>query len=272
MSLYQSPITFIMPAYNCAATVEESVRSIMNGNFNDGDELIIVNDCSTDSTSTVLSKIQCDHPRIKVLDHHHNRGGGAARNTAVRNASNDLIFCLDSDNILIPGSVRVLKECMQQKMADVIAFQEIHYFRDDPNEVTHAWDYGQENVTFSDYISRVKVPGTSGNYLYTKDSWIMAGGYPESSGALDTWGFGLRQVATGSVMSLCPSSHYMHRAGHESYWVRDSRNNNTSIMALGLLIPYLDRLEKRTVDYLFSKRGRYCWFDKIDMHPLLVRS
>ena len=36
-------ISFIMPAYNCADTIEESVDSIFNGNFTDGDELIIVN-------------------------------------------------------------------------------------------------------------------------------------------------------------------------------------------------------------------------------------
>ena len=49
-------ISFIMPAYNCADTIEESVDSIFNGNFTDGDELIIVNDGSTDNTEKVLDK------------------------------------------------------------------------------------------------------------------------------------------------------------------------------------------------------------------------
>ena len=45
-----SKISFIIPAYNCADTLVESIESIFDGNFEDGDEVIIVNDASTDKT------------------------------------------------------------------------------------------------------------------------------------------------------------------------------------------------------------------------------
>ena len=43
-------ISFFIPAYNCAKTVTESVISILETNFQEGDELIVVNDCATDNT------------------------------------------------------------------------------------------------------------------------------------------------------------------------------------------------------------------------------
>ena len=43
-------ISFIIPAYNCAKFLSDAVNSIFNGNFAVGDEVIIVDDASTDNT------------------------------------------------------------------------------------------------------------------------------------------------------------------------------------------------------------------------------
>ena len=43
----KSAVGFVIPAYNAEDTLKESVASILNGNIEDGDEIIIANDCST---------------------------------------------------------------------------------------------------------------------------------------------------------------------------------------------------------------------------------
>lgn len=50
-------ISFIMPVFNCQDTIEESVESIFQGNFTKGDEVIIVDDASTDNTLKVIKKL-----------------------------------------------------------------------------------------------------------------------------------------------------------------------------------------------------------------------
>ena len=97
-------ISFFMPAYNCDVTVEESVESMMDGNFSEGDELVITNDSSTDGTGEVLDELKAKYPELKVVNHLRNKGGAAARNTAIEKTGNPLLFCLDSDNILVPAS------------------------------------------------------------------------------------------------------------------------------------------------------------------------
>jgi glycosyltransferase involved in cell wall biosynthesis len=267
-----SPVSFIMPAYNCGETVEESVNSIVHGNFDQGDEIIIVDDCSTDMTAIVLQAIKEKYPFVTILAHARNKGGAAARNTAVEHANNPLIFCLDSDNILVMGSVSRLKEHLQAYDADVASFQGLQYFQSDIAEHTHKWLFNEGLVTLADCLAGTVFPGASGNYLYTRESWVRAGGYPEFAGALDAWGFGFRQLATGARMVVMADSYYYHRYGHESYWARDSRRGKISLTALQIMIPHLELIHDRDVDYVMDRRWRQRWFERLDTRPLRVKS
>src|ERR1700731_2316616 len=112
-------ISFFIPAYNCSKTIAESVDSIMETNFTDGDELIIVNDCSNDNTLEVLRELKEKYPAIVIIEHSRNKGGAAARNTAVENAKHELLFCLDADNVLVPLSIAPLKKYLIDNKADV---------------------------------------------------------------------------------------------------------------------------------------------------------
>ncbi len=265
-------ISFIMPAYNCEKTIQESVESIMEGNFIEGDELVIVNDCSTDSTEVILNNLKEKYPEINIFRHSRNKGGAAARNTAVENTRNKIIFCLDSDNVLVNGSIQKLKAFLEKSGSDVASFQELHYFQNNKNDITHKWIFKEGTTTLSDYLSGPVVPGASGNYMFTKESWIRAGGYPEFSGALDAWGFGFRQVATGSKMVVMPKSYYYHRHGHESYWVRESKKGKISLTAIQIVIPFLDLLTDEDVDYIMSRRARYSWFEALEKRPIQIKS
>lgn len=265
-------ISFIMPAYNCELTISESIKSIIEGNFTSGDELIIVNDGSSDGTQQVLNNLKKQFSMIKIIIHKKNKGGGSARNTAVKNALNEIIFCLDADNVLYPNSVPKLKKYMIEKNVDAAAFGKVHFFKKNIKNITHKWIY-KERITIYDVINNAhQTPYPSGNYLFTKDSWTKANGYPEFSGALDTWGFGFRQLATNSKMIVMPNSYYNHRYGYNSYWVRESKKNNISLLALKILKPYFELFCEKDIKYITSKEGKYRWFDKLDKRPLHLKN
>jgi glycosyltransferase involved in cell wall biosynthesis len=264
-------VSFIIPAYNCASTIEESVNSIINGNLEARDEIVIVDDGSNHDTSTVLSQLESNSHAIRVITHEYNKGGYAARNTAVENARHDLIFCLDSDNILVPGSVSRWKAYLREAKLDVTGPQEVKFFRESIHKVTHSWVFREGLYTFADYLSMSRVPGASGNYLYTRASWLRAKGYPEVP-TLDAWGFGLRQVATGAKMAVAPDTHYFHRYGHESNWVRENRKGRTSLAALQVLIPFFPYIHEDDIDYMMSAPGRYWWFENLSTRPVRVLS
>jgi FkbM family methyltransferase len=263
-------ISFFIPAYNCEETIEESVDSILKGNFEHGDELIIVNDCSTDNTESLLEGLKIKYPFINIFRHETNKGGGSARNTAVQNASHSLLFCLDSDNILVPGSIQKLKEFLINSGADVAAFQEIHFFERSKENIINKWIY-QDQISLADFFSRHDVPGASGNYLFTKESWMRAGGYPESSGALDTHSFGFRQLATGSKMLTLPNTYYSHRQGIESYFVKFSRTNNSSLILADSIAPFAYLIADADWQYMCGE-GRDNWYENINQRPIYLRN
>jgi glycosyltransferase involved in cell wall biosynthesis len=257
-------ISFFIPAYNCAKTVTESVDSIMAGNFINGDELIIVNDCSTDNTASVLLKLQKQYPVIKIVTHVRNKGGAAARNTAVENSCNELLFCLDADNVLVPRTVNLLKDYLIYMKADIASFQYQHFFTDDKTTPHYIWSLPEGKFDSNSYYNGNNTPGQHGNYLFTKHSWINALGYAEGSGALDTWTFGLRQTITGSVAVILKDTYYYHRLDHEgSYWMRDAESNlwSVSMKVMYALYPFFDRIDEKYLKYMLGK-GRYSWFYK----------
>lgn len=263
-------ISFVIPAYNCEKTVRQSIVSVLNKNIYEGDEIVIVDDASTDATPAILKEFASRFPFIKIITHPKNMGGGAARNTAVKNAKHDLIFCLDSDNLLAPESVKKLKKLMIEKKAEAAAFETINFFKKFPLFPSHRWNFIQK-ISFKDALAGNINPASSGNYLFTKKSWKKAGGYPENRGALDAWGFGIRQLATGTDIFTLKGTYYHHRYGWDSYWVRYSTACAPSRDAAGILRPFNGQIEPSDIDYISNEPS---WFDGkiLSKRPLRLKN
>lgn len=86
-------ISYIVPAYKCEGFLDEMIGSIVEGNIEEGEEIIIVNDKSTDNTLDIIRRWVSRHSFVHGFDHEVSRGGGAARNTAVRQVNNRSVFC-----------------------------------------------------------------------------------------------------------------------------------------------------------------------------------
>ena len=268
------PVTFFTPCYNCEAWVIETARSIIETNLKPGDEYILVNDGSTDQTADRLREIEAMHPAVRVVEHETNQGGSAARNTAIKHGQNPLLFCLDSDNILLPQSVEALRKHLFRAGVDAVGLQTLKYFSqvNGVKEFTRELVYEPVITDLQRYLSTTRVPGGSGNYLFTRDAWARAGGYPEGAGALDAWGFGLRKAATGSKTAVLPGTAYHHRYLHDSYWVRHENQGTINQSALNVLRPFFDQIDPRDVSYLESEAGQSRWFSDLNRRPLRVRN
>lgn len=263
-------ISYIVPSYNCQDTLLASIDSIFDQNFIKGDEIVIVDDCSSDGTKKLITKLCSTHKEIVAKYHKKNMGGGATRNTAIKACKNDYIFCLDSDNILPKNSVIHLRKLISIKSVPVVSFGELHYFKSHPDNISHTWKFKYQLYDKQNYLTTNIVPGASGNYLFTKQSWQRAGGYPEYAGALDTWGFGLRQVMSGSTITVVPGTFYLHRIGIESYWVRESRKHSINDLAGVLLQPYDSLLGIYNYYRIYWKPQRD-WFFNLDKYPIILK-
>lgn len=98
-----SPIslTIFFPAYNeqenLASAVEDAVRVAEESPYIGDYEIIIINDGSTDATQAIAEQIAADNERVRVIEHEHNRGYGAALKSGLSAATKDWIFFTDAD-------------------------------------------------------------------------------------------------------------------------------------------------------------------------------
>lgn len=263
-------ISFIIPCFNCKETVEETINSIFLGNIEKQDEIILIDDGSTDDTFQFLEKLVKSFPQIRLYKHNINKGSAAAaRNTGIDLSRNNVLFTLDSDNVLQKDSIPLLKSFMLENRVDVVNFGEIKYFKTTTNDITHSWIMLKE-CDFYDLINfPFNTPGGSGNYMFTKESWKRAGRYNEFvGGALDSLVFSISLAATGSQFKTLENSFYYHRYGYDSTYVREISKENKSLLMLRALIPYLQLLDPNDCEYIFSKKNRLTWYDDITVKPL----
>lgn len=116
--------SIVMPAYNCADTVESTIKSIQNQTFKNF-ELIIVNDGSTDNTKIVLEEIAKSDPRISFYTIPNN-GPGNARNIGISHAKGKYLFLVDADDGLPQGTLEKYSTLLAEDIDLIVSSYELN--------------------------------------------------------------------------------------------------------------------------------------------------
>ena len=103
-------VSIIMPAYNSAATISESIVSALSQSHRDL-ERVIVDDGSTDDTADICRRHAVQDNRVRLISQ-ANRGVSAARNTGIKAAQGEYVAFLDADDLWD-------KEKIEQQMVSV---------------------------------------------------------------------------------------------------------------------------------------------------------
>lgn len=99
-------VSIIIPCFNREWSLEETVRSILHQSYRPL-EIVFIDDGSTDATPEVIDRITIhanDQASI-ISTRQTNRGPASARNTGLRLCTGEFICFLDSDDLLLPGSI-----------------------------------------------------------------------------------------------------------------------------------------------------------------------
>lgn len=102
-------ISVVIPAYNAAATIQETLESVLNQTY-PVQEVIVVNDGSQDDTAAIVQGF--DTP-VTLLNQ-ANGGVSAARNHGIQHASTPWIAFLDSDDLWLPKKLEMQVACLRR--------------------------------------------------------------------------------------------------------------------------------------------------------------
>ncbi len=111
-------LSVIMPVYNEEATVAEIIRRVLEQRI--VQELIVVDDCSSDNTLTVLRGLAAQESRIRLVNHDLNQGKGAALRTGFKEARADIVMIQDADLEYDPAEYEKLLAPIFKGHADVV--------------------------------------------------------------------------------------------------------------------------------------------------------
>lgn len=95
-------LSVIVPFYNVQQYASDTLTSLRS-NAREDFEFILVDDCSTDATSEILTRAERELPGAVLVRHEKNGGLATARNTGIDKARGDYLTFLDGDDWLAPG-------------------------------------------------------------------------------------------------------------------------------------------------------------------------
>lgn len=118
-------LSVVVPAYNTERFLEECVSSF-GLDENPDVEVIVVDDGSTDGTPEVCDRLASGSANIKVI-HRDNGGSPSARNAGCLRAEGNWIWFVDSDDVIAPNALDVLRKRALATECDAIQIQFLRF-------------------------------------------------------------------------------------------------------------------------------------------------
>jgi SAM-dependent methyltransferase/predicted O-methyltransferase YrrM len=145
-------VSVIVPCYNQSHFLPQAVTSAIKQTYKNL-EIIIVNDGSLDTTSTVAKNLIAANPQHKIrLVEQTNQGLSLARNAGIAAANGEYIMPLDADDILAENALNSLLEICLKSHVPCVAFGSYQMFGTENRIVPSSDLYSPENIKHSNMI------------------------------------------------------------------------------------------------------------------------
>lgn len=127
-------LQIVIPAYNVEAYLEECMDSVLSQETTYSYHVILVDDGAKDGTPALCDRYT-DDPRVTVI-HQANRGLSGARNTGLGEIFGKYLMFVDSDDILLPGSIQAMLDTAFDHNCDLVEGSAC-YLYDHSREIMH---------------------------------------------------------------------------------------------------------------------------------------
>ncbi|WP_190233322.1 MULTISPECIES: CDP-glycerol glycerophosphotransferase family protein [Streptomyces] len=133
-------VSVVVIVYNDADRLPTAVRSVLDQTLRDV-EVVIVDDCSTDSSFDVAQRLAAEHSgRVRAFQLPENSGaGGEPRNLGIQHTTGQYVMFLDSDDVLEVNACRNMLEAAEETGSDIVSGLCVRLHKDTRNQKRDEW-------------------------------------------------------------------------------------------------------------------------------------
>lgn len=255
-------ISVVIPAYNVARYIKQSLFSVMSQTYKEF-EIIIVNDGSTDNTGEILAEYAKKDSRITIITQ-DNKGLAAARNTGLRNAKSEYICIFDSDDIMLPDKLLKQYKFLESHPEYDITYSDLYHFIDGKKSIYH---HPMRALSDPQYNSLLYGNVINPNTVFFRSSvFEQYGGFDESFRSAEDWEFWLNLSFNGVNFGYQPERLTLYRVRGDSL---SSNSIMMSVTPIRVLEKQLNREINDKQEQIIKSRIEY-WNERLYISYLRI--
>jgi poly-beta-1,6-N-acetyl-D-glucosamine synthase len=225
------PITILIAAYNEAADIATTLKSIFLEDYPNTVHVIVINDGSKDETVNIVRSFMSEHQNLSLIDLNQNGGKANALNDGLEQCSTDIVITIDADSYLWKDA---LKNLVGRYLSDPVNTKavagEILIRNSRENWITKAqeWDYflGIASVKRIQSLFQGTLVAQGAFSLYDRKTLVELDGWPNKVGEdiVLTWkilmaGYRVGHAENACAFTNCPNT-FMKFVNQRRRWSR----------------------------------------------------
>lgn len=200
-------VSIVLPTYNGERFIKNSIDSIINQSFQDW-ELIIVNDCSTDHTPSIIKEYEKIDCRIKIIDNSENQKIPKALNIGFREASGDYLTWTSDDNMYLPEALNKMVEFMDNNPKEYMVCTRMHFISEEGKFEYISKSYTNEFMYYTNCVGAC--------FLYRKKVLMEIGEYDPNYFLVEDYEYWLRILFKYKNIGFIDEVLYLYRNQNKS--------------------------------------------------------
>lgn len=239
-------ISIVLPTYNGAKYLRQSIDSCLNQTFRDL-ELIVIDDSSTDDTPHIIKSY--DDPRIRYFRNEQNQRLPKSLNIGFAQAKGDFLTWTSDDNFFAPQALEKMAEALDSQKVDFV-YCDYYSF--------HEGDVQNAQAVRLDDPDGLKVKNcVMGCFMYTRRVLESLGDYDTAMELVEDYDYWIRVWKRFSMQHIKEPLYYYQ---YHSQSLTGKRNKEIDIIFYVFQLKH-GFLTVRDLDWVFSHK----WFKRFDV-------
>jgi glycosyltransferase involved in cell wall biosynthesis len=159
-------ISILIPVYNAEKYIKRCLDSVLAQTYKNI-EIVIMDDGSTDTSSSILEKYKQKNKIVRVISH-ENQGVSGARNRLISESKGEYILFVDSDDFILDCMVEKLYKKAESSGADLSMCKFSYYYEENNKERLKETHFPKEMVTSSVEAIKLFLSGRITGHLWNK--------------------------------------------------------------------------------------------------------